>query len=407
MHFVCLFSLLVTYVYGCQYFPSGDGEVASVEERSVVSGLVQRVREVGRINKTLTLPGDWCTVPLVEEGAEVDSEALCASVSLGVRGEGRVPKIATVFLLFDEAEMVELSLYETEASTPADARSILHLPIVSTRTFTGRPLPPRAATILQAVRGEEATSVDGVDDEFVGHVHDLLAAPNVLPYVCAQEGGDESYSANWQREHAARSCAAAHVRALVADGTLADDDLVLLADADELLRAETWRIIRECDVSPYLGDGSSGGLAFNLDQLAYTFYYRLRARSPWPGYPDWPGPMLKRTRDFLAHGPGNVRFAREKPTTARLHDAGWHLSPFPFGDAGRIVTKLESWAHQEARRKAPEFRATDRWQAALESCSHCDHIRDTAYGATLPRHVQDFPYLYEGLLDPAWADDCA
>jgi len=407
MHLIVILFSIFTFTLGCQFLPTDDAQPAPPP----TPGLTLRARTVGRINKTLSVPGSWCTVPLIQQHTVVPSHALCSAVSLATRRPGTTPKIAVLFLLFDEAEMVELSLYETDASAAADAPPILHLPIVSTRTFTGRPLPPRAAAILQAVGGDDESAdggvADGVDPDFAEHVHDLLAAPNVLPYICTQEGGDESYSANWRREHAARACAAAHVRALVADGVLANDDLILLADADELLRAEAWRIIRECDVSPLLGDAAGGGLAFNLDQLAYTFYYRLRARSPWPGYPDWPGPMLKRVGDLVAHGAGNVRFDREKPTTARVHDAGWHLSPFPFGDAGRIVTKLESWAHQEDRRKAPEFRAQDRWAAALASCNHCDRITDPAYAATLPRHVQDFPYLYEDLVDPTWTDACS
>lgn len=179
-------------------------------------------------------------------------------------------------------------------------------------------------------------------DEFDAFSH------KITPYNCELPefplGAHDDYKRGWNREHFQRECIRTALNALPDGERPLPSDIVLLSDVDEIPRREPLLALKSCAVDPA---ELSAGFVFVQRQHAYTFYYELSEWSDWPGYALWPGTVAVDAATFLKLGPGTVRFMRDdRKLPRRVYDAGWHFSPFPFGDVARIVDKLGAWAHQ-------------------------------------------------------------
>ena len=178
-------------------------------------------------------------------------------------------------------------------------------------------------------------------DEFDAFAHKLT------PYTCAlpefPEGAINDYKRGWQREHHQRGCISEALGKLSADDAPRPDDIILLSDVDEIPRREVLFALKACAVDP---SELAAGVVLVQPQHAYTFYFELAEMSDWPGYTQWPGSVAVDAATFKRLGTGMVRFLRDDRSLRRIYEAGWHFSPFPFGDAQRVVDKLGAWAHQ-------------------------------------------------------------
>jgi len=126
---------------------------------------------------------------------------------------------------------------------------------------------------------------------------------------------------NWVRERFQRN---AMMRAL--DEYCAPDDIVIISDADEIVRASVIR-----DIENTIVDGSNA-----VEQTLNTYYINWQCTNmPW-----W-GSKILRYRCIST--PSEDRF--HTPAAQYIRNGGWH---FGFlGGADKIREKIKSYAHQE------------------------------------------------------------
>lgn len=297
--------------------------------------------------------------------------AHCSALGWSVR-QGDLPRVYDTFIFYNELELLEIRLNEL-----ADVVDRFVL-VEADRTFTFKPKP------LHFKEHEE---------EFDSFAH-LIASFN-CPLPAEPAGAADDYKRGWNREHIQRACVHDALARLSADARPRPSDIVLLSDVDEVPRREPILALKACNVDP--GE-LERGIALVQRQHAYTFYYELSDRSDWPGYTLWPGTVAVSAAAFERLRAGSVRFARDDKSLRRIYDAGWHFSPFPFGDPARVVDKLGAWAHQEERRKTNEYRDEKRWQDAIEKGLGCRKMTTRAEYNSLPIYVRDNRARYEKLL---------
>lgn len=125
---------------------------------------------------------------------------------------------------------------------------------------------------------------------------------------------------DWVRERFQRN---ALMRGL--DG-FGDDDLIIIGDADEIVRASVVERFPEI-----IRDGSNA-----VEQKLHTCYFNWQCTNmPW-----WGSKVLKR-RFF--DNPSEHRF--HTPASSYIYDGGWHFNF--LGGADAIREKIKSYAHQE------------------------------------------------------------
>ncbi|KAH8049618.1 glycosyltransferase [Aureococcus anophagefferens] len=178
----------------------------------------------------------------------------------------------------------------------------------------------------------------------------------------------------WVREHHQRDALAAGLEAL----GLADDDVVLLTDADEIVNVACLPRLRAAPPK--------------LRALSMrTFYYdfRFRWRDAWDIYPKAaPWAELRRL---------GCQAARMVPALETVPLAGWHLSY--FGDEAFVRNKLEQFAHQEFNTQKDLRKVGERMRAGLNLTDEpFDRVPEDE--ADLPAHK---PLLERLLRDAAGA----
>jgi hypothetical protein len=297
----------------------------------------------------------------------------CAALGWRAR-TGPLPRVFDTFIFYNELELLEIRL--NELSDVID-RFVL---VEADRTFTFKPKPLH-------FKEHEA--------EYDTFLHQISAFNCPLP--AEPPGAHDDYKRGWNREHAQRACVHDALAGLREGDRPRPDDIVLLSDVDEVPRREPILALKACDVD---SAELERGVVFVERQHAYTFYYELGERSDWPGYANWPGTVAVSQPAFERMHAGGVRFARDNKALRRIYDAGWHFSPFPFGDASRVVDKLGAWAHQEERRQTSEYRDQRRWQAAIAKGDGCRKLTKRSDYLALPLYVRDNRQRYEHLLLP-------
>lgn len=115
----------------------------------------------------------------------------------------------------------------------------------------------------------------------------------------------------------------------------ADEDVVIVSDADEIPSPSSIRALAECD-----GWGEDGPVHF------YTRFYNFRFG--WIFDALWHHPQAATGAWLRPRGPQQLRMSRTRPDFLRLDDAGWHLSF--FADAEGVLEKMKAYAHQEFNR---------------------------------------------------------
>jgi beta-1,4-mannosyl-glycoprotein beta-1,4-N-acetylglucosaminyltransferase len=139
-------------------------------------------------------------------------------------------------------------------------------------------------------------------------------------------------------------------------GVLADiarpDDLILIGDADEIVRPEA--IQRALNIEPEGVDklGYHGRIAF----FTQVYYYYLNTRIA--DFNDWWMPQAVRYRDLKL--PQDLRWPETK---YHIPNAGWHFSY--LGGAEAVVRKIQSYSHSDYNR--PEITDLEAMQKRIEN----------------------------------------
>ncbi|HEY0838357.1 MAG TPA: tetratricopeptide repeat protein, partial [Azospirillum sp.] len=129
----------------------------------------------------------------------------------------------------------------------------------------------------------------------------------------------------WRRE--------AHQREAIARGLggCAPSDMILISDADEILRAGVVeRLRREPDDGPTL-------FAPHID--IFLYFLDRKAPEPWVSVAAAPWELIRRI------GPNRARYLTKQGIGRTIADAGWHFTW--MGGHERFRAKLEAYAHRE------------------------------------------------------------
>lgn len=241
----------------------------------------------------------------------VGEKVLRASPVRFVRHKPR--KIFSPFPFNDELELLKIRLHEM-------ADWVDHFVIVeAAETFAGAPKPLH----------------------FVDHAQDFAEFASKIIHVPI-EAFPPGVDSPWARDFHQRDVA---ISAMT--GLMSENDLVLIADADEI-------------VDRRAVEGFSGDYAcLYMNAHRYFLNYRVAA-GRWGQ--TGPTGAIWRAKHLSRFGMSYARFAlsRRGKQETRIMDAGWHFSS--LGAAERITRKLANYAHQE---HAPGAGADGSWVEPL------------------------------------------
>ena len=116
-------------------------------------------------------------------------------------------------------------------------------------------------------------------------------------------------------------------------------DMILISDADEILRAPVVERLRwEPDEGACMGAGMGAALfAPHLD--IFLYFLDLKAPDPWVSVAAAPWELIRRI------GANRARYLAKQGIGRVIPDAGWHFTW--MGGADRFRAKLEAFAHRE------------------------------------------------------------
>jgi beta-1,4-mannosyl-glycoprotein beta-1,4-N-acetylglucosaminyltransferase len=225
------------------------------------------------------------------------AKSFCKSHGLEQLLRVQRPKVYDTFIFNHEADMLEIRFYETGAYVD-------HFVVVeSAVSTTGHPRRLSFADIRPRF---------ALFDSKIIHV--------ALP-----DAGNGSTT--WAREEYVRNAQFSQLTGI------AEGDIVIASDADELLRASTVRQLKEC------GGYDATRVRFEMK----LYYYSFNLVSPH----DWP--LAKAFR----YSPGSVPTANAlrgaADITHTFRDAGWHCSCC-FLTIAMIRNKLSSYGHDDITR---------------------------------------------------------
>ena len=173
-------------------------------------------------------------------------------------------------------------------------------------------------------------------------------ADKIIHVVVADDPGGFA----WQRE--------AHQREAIQRGLedCAPTDLIIVGDADEILRAPVVERLRRDT------DGDAGLVAPHID--IFLYFLDLKAPEPWVSVAAAPWELIRRI------GPNRARYLAKQGIGRAVPNAGWHFTW--MGGIERFRTKLEAFAHREMiagidrdagvnRERLHRFYATGRFEA--------------------------------------------
>ncbi|MBP2228907.1 Flp pilus assembly protein TadD/glycosyltransferase involved in cell wall biosynthesis [Azospirillum agricola] len=150
-------------------------------------------------------------------------------------------------------------------------------------------------------------------------------ADKIIHIVVAEDPGGFA----WNREAYQRD---AILRGL---GECRPSDMILISDADEILRAPVVeRLRREPDE-----DAGTGATLFAPHLDIFLYFLDLKAPDPWVSVAAAPWELIRRI------GANRARYLAKQGIGRVVPDAGWHFTW--MGGADRFRAKLEAFAHRE------------------------------------------------------------
>ncbi|WP_448662922.1 glycosyltransferase [Sphingomonas sp. CJ20] len=133
---------------------------------------------------------------------------------------------------------------------------------------------------------------------------------------------DDPGGFSWKRE--------GHQREAIARGIpdLADDDMVLISDVDEIPRRRVIAALREMPADLY-----------SLQLAIHLYFLDLKSPEPWISAAAAPGRLIRRI------GVNPVRYLVKQGIGRTIEDAGWHLTW--MGGLDGFREKMRAYAHRE------------------------------------------------------------
>ncbi len=220
------------------------------------------------------------------------------------------------FPFFNELELLEIKLHELSGVVD---KFVL---VEATRTFTGNPKPLYFSN-HQYLFTEFLDKITHIVVEDMPMTKDeleiSLTEKDKRWIESAYQIGD-----NWIRDRHQRN---AIMRAL---GDCDPEDIIIISDADEIVRASIIKNIEET-----LCEGSNP-----VEQTLNSYYFNIICTNmPW-----WGSKIVRRS--YLDNAtPCEVRFHSPPSPNCYIMDGGWHYNF--FGGAERIRLKVQSYAHSE------------------------------------------------------------
>jgi hypothetical protein len=170
-----------------------------------------------------------------------------------------------------------------------------------------------------------------------GAAHSAIL-PDALTHTVdlSNEDGNASLAATRRREMRQRNGILGALAAL----RLADDDLIMISDCDEIPRREA--VKAAADYFKTAPDGTVVVVRMDL------FYYDIQTRAVPRNC--WNGTRIARYADVKALTPHIVRYGialpdHHYPHYVVIENGGWHCSY--FGGADAVASKMQSFLHQE------------------------------------------------------------
>jgi beta-1,4-mannosyl-glycoprotein beta-1,4-N-acetylglucosaminyltransferase len=245
---------------------------------------------------------------------------------------GYTPKIYDGFLFFNEVEILEIKLNELYDHVD-------HFVVVeSAETFRGNDKP------FYFLENQERFA-KFLDKIIHIKLHERLQTSN--PW-------DREV---FQRNQILRGLTECH-----------DDDIVIIEDLDEIVRASKLPEIVALLLTHQAQFVTCG-------QTIYTYFLNRQGHTGWSG--EWLGSVAAKYRDVKEISPDGVRQKRSRESC--IANAGWHFTY--MGGISRVVQKLESFSHSELDYDA--YKDPRRIRADVEG------LRQIEIDATYPRFVQD------------------
>jgi len=254
------------------------------------------------------------------------------------------PKIYDCFLFYNELEILEIKLNELYDHVD------YFVLVESTKTFRGSPKPLYFAENQQRF------------DKFLDKIIHVVVNDSL-------ETNDP-----WKRE--------AYQRNQILRGLTScnDEDIVIIEDLDEIIRAEKLPEI----VAPLLANRSR---YVTCSQTLYTFFLN---RYGHPGNViDWLGSVAARYADVESRSPEGIR--SERNAAHAIRDAGWHFTS--MGGIDRVIKKIENFSHYELDNAV--YKHPNRIHEDVEA------LKLVQIDETYPQFVRNnIPYFKElGLID--------
>ena len=243
----------------------------------------------------------WLVVHQNIEFTRIEPMDSCEDIGWTTRQLPR--RIYDAFQFFNELDMLEIRLHELENVV---YRFIL---VEATRTHSNHPKPLHFAL--------NKDRFAPFRDKIIHIVVDDL--PNSTNAWVLE---------NFQRNAILRGLNEAH-----------PNDLVVIADVDEIPASYVLDALRRCD-----GPTSPTWL--------YSRFFNFRFE--WEFLGQWKHPQAVRYANLLASNAGavtpqEVRMGAMTPSHTKVESAGWHCSFFT--DAGGVVDKVRAFTHQELNRE--------------------------------------------------------
>jgi hypothetical protein len=280
-------------------------------------------------------------------------------------------RVFDCFTFFNEADLLEIRLHELAEVVD------FHVVVEATTTFAGRP------------RALELDLADPRWAPFRDRIVHVIVAD--MPSGCDA----------WRRERFQRDAILRGLDRPAADGQplCGPLDLVIVSDADEILRASAVAVARNQLVS---------GIAGFAQRL---FYYHVNQRAYVPDGNDrldtetgswlvWNKARVARRRDLQT--PERLRSTLEADLAFVVPDAGWHFSY--CGGASRIRAKIAAYAHRELDR--PEFTDPAQIEAAIATGAdlfgrvHVQRFAPVPLDGTFPHYLLKHRDRFAPLIAP-------
>ncbi len=149
----------------------------------------------------------------------------------------------------------------------------------------------------------------------------------------------QNFTSTWEREAFSRNAMVNQVLPFLSGEQKPEqDDVVIIADVDEIPRPGTLKALRNCEIPE--------AITLKSSMYYYSFQWLNRQDGQWP-HPQamlWKGPEMTREADNLRMSFNSI---------PAIYNAAWHCS-YCFGSFAEMVNKVKSFSHAELDR--PEFK---------------------------------------------------